>query len=264
MLTKHGTQDTTTSPDRTHRPAIDEDEQTMISKTTLARVAGLLYLAVAVLGGFSQLFVRPSVIEPGDAAATAANISSSSTLFRMGFIADLVSITLFLLVAIVLYVLLKPINEKAALAMVVFNAVAVAIMSINMVNHAAAYLVATSADYSAVLGDTAAAAQAMLFLDLHSLGYLVAEIFFGLWLLPLGYLVLRSGYFPKILGVLLMIGTASYVGDVLVSLLFSDAPENLSLVIATPAGIAELAFLTWLSVMGAKSIRKSERLPAVA
>lgn len=262
MLTKPGTHETTSSPVPIQRSSRSMDDQTVISKTRLARIAGFLYLLVAVLGGFSQLYVRPSVVEPGDAATTAENISSSATLFRTGFVTDLVSITLFFLVALVLYVLLNPINTKFASTMVLFNSVAVAIMSVNMINHAAAYLVATSADYSTAVGTEASAAQVMLFLDLHSQGYLIAEIFFGLWLLPLGYLVYKSGYFPKALGILLIVGSVSYLIDVLVSLLFPGAPENLSVIIATPAGIAEVAFLMWLLIKGVQ--RRDAHAPAVA
>ncbi len=258
MLTQPVVQGLPSPPNQAQRAPSPLTRST-VPDTRLARVAGLLYLAVAVLGGFGQLFVRPSVVVPGDAAATAANITASSTLFRAGLAADLVSITLFLVLALVLYRLLSPIDTKAAAAMVAFNAVAVAIMGLNLVNHAGAYLVATSSGYSTLLGADAAAAQVMLFLDLHGLGYLIAEIFFGLWLLPLGYLVFRSGFLPKALGVLLTVGAASYLGDVVVSLLVPGASEALSLLLAAPAAVAELAFLTWLSVMGTKPTRRNER-----
>ena len=107
----------------------------MTSEKRLARIAGLLYLIVAVCGGFSELYVRSSVHVPGDAAATADNISASATLFRIGALTDLVSVACFLVLALVLYGLLKPVSAKAAMAMLVFNAVSVAIMTANMLNH---------------------------------------------------------------------------------------------------------------------------------
>ena len=102
----------------------------------------------------------------------------------------------------------------------------------------------------------------MLFLDLHSHGYVIAEIFFGLWLLPLGYLVFKSGYFPRALGLLLMIGSASYLVDVAATLLFPGAGGDLSLLLATPAGMSEVAFLLWLIVKGVKA--RDERVLAAA
>lgn len=248
--------------DRKERSSPPADTPFPISKTALAKVAGVLYLAVAVLGGFSQLYVRSTVVVPGDAVATTENISSSATLFRLGLVTDLVSITAFLLVALALYVLLNPISKQIASTMVIINAISVAIMSANMINHAAALMVATGTDYSTAAGTAASSAQVMLFLDLHSQGYLVAEIFFGLWLLPLGYLVFESGYFPKALGLLLMIGSASYLVDVAATLLFPGAGPDLSLVLATPAAISEVVFLLWLIVKGANT--GDERVLAAA
>jgi hypothetical protein len=188
----------------------------MMSTRNLARTAGALYLVLAVAGGFSQLYVRSTVSVPGDARATAANVVEHATLMRIGLIADLVNITLFLLVALLMYTILKPVNDKIALSMVAFNAVAVAVMSLNMLNHLGALLVATEPGYTTGLGSESVAALAALLLDMHGHGYLVAQIFFGLWLLPLGYLVYSSGYFPRPLGIMLMIGSAGYIADVVV------------------------------------------------
>jgi Domain of unknown function (DUF4386) len=163
---------------------------------TLARTAGLLYLTVAVTGGFAELYVRSGALVPGDAAATAANIAESATLFRVGLATDLVNIACFLLVGLTLYTLLKPVDPRAALAMLASNAVAVAVMAANLLNHAGALLAATDPDYAAAFGGGPADALAMMFLDLHGHGYTIAQVFFGLWLLPLGYLIRQSGMSP--------------------------------------------------------------------
>ncbi len=171
----------------------------MASERRLARIAGLLYLGVAVLGGFAELYVRDRIVELGDPAATTGNIQASATLFRAGFVADLAQATIFLFTAMALYLLLRGVNELVARAMVVFVAVAVAIMCLNLLNQFTALQLAT--------GETAgSAALAGLFAEMHDTGYLIAQIFFGLWLLPLGYLVVRSGWFPKAIGVLLIVG----------------------------------------------------------
>jgi hypothetical protein len=236
----------------------------MTSKAGLARMAGSLYLILAVCGGFSQLYVRSSVRAPGDAAATAQNIADSATLFRIAFATDLVNITCFVLVALTLYALLKSVNPGIAVAMLVFNAVSVAIMSANMLNHAGALVAATSADYSAAFGAETSKALSMLFLDLHGYGYSIAQIFFGLWLLPLGYLVYASGFLPRALGVVLMVGCFSYLADLPVAFLFPDLGSSLSVIIATPAAIAELALILWLLVKGVSIPRRQEQVLAAA
>lgn len=101
----------------------------------LARIAGGLYLLLAVLGGLAQLYVRPRAVVPADPAATAANVAADTSLFQLFFAGELVSITAFLLVAMVLYRLLKHVDRDVAAAMVTFVAVAAAIMSLNMLNH---------------------------------------------------------------------------------------------------------------------------------
>jgi Domain of unknown function (DUF4386) len=236
----------------------------MASKTSLARVAGLLYLIVAVCGGFSELYVRSRVVVPGDAVATAENVSASATLFRIGFVSDLVNITCFLLVALTLYVLLKHAGHEVALAMVLFVAVSVAIMGVNLLNHLGALLVATGAGYSAALGGDAAAALVMLFLDLHKHGYLIAQAFFGLWLLPLGYLVLRSGYFPRALGVLLVAACLGYTADLVAVLAFPSLASSLSPFVLAPAVVAEVSLVLWLLVKGVKVQAREEPVAAAA
>jgi hypothetical protein len=203
-----------------------------MSTNSLARIGGVLYLIVAVGGGFSELYARGSVTVPGDAAATAASIAAHAALFKAGFIADLIDFTAFLGVGLVLYAILRPVQPQVAVAMLTINAVSVAIQALNMLNHVGALLVATDPRFVSMSSD------ALFFLELHRQGYLIAQIFFGLYLLPLGYLVFKSGFMPRALGVVLMIGCAGYLVGI----------------VATPAafigGLAELLFLLWLLVRG--------------
>jgi hypothetical protein len=236
----------------------------MISNNRLARLAGALYLILAATGGFSQLYVRTGVRIAGDAAGTAENIRTAARLFGVAFVTDLVSITCFLLLAFVLYVLLSPVNRKIASTLVVFVAIAVAVMSLNMINHAGALAMATEPTYATALGAGSTDALALLFLDLHRHGYLIAQIFFGLWLLPLGYLVYQSGYFPRVLGIMLMIGCFGYLGDLVVISFSPGLESSLSPYLGLPAGLAEIAFLLWLLVMGAKEPRRDEAAQATA
>jgi hypothetical protein len=228
----------------------------MRSERSLARTAGILYLVVAVLGIFAELYVRGTLVEPGDAATTADNIRASATLFRVGFVADLLQATFFLLTAMALYLLLRHVHELAARAMVVFVAVAVAIMCLNLLNQLTALQVATSGtETDSLVG---------LFAGMQADGYLIAQIFFGLWLVPLGYLVLRSGWFPKTLGVLLMVACAGYLIDTFATFLAPDVATQIEAIVLIPAAVAELWLVAWLLVKAVPDRERPALQPAVA
>lgn len=169
-----------------------------------ARMAGLLYLIFMGTCIFAGL-VRSRLIVFGDAVATANNITASKWLFRTGFLSDLLSALFFLLSAWALYVLLRPVNRDLALLFVFLNVTGVAVQSINLLNQFAALQLLSGADYLKVFQADQRQALAMLFLGFHRYGFIIAQIFYGIWLLPLGYLVFRSGFLPGILGILLII-----------------------------------------------------------
>jgi len=222
----------------------------MKSNKRTARIAGLIYLILIIAGVFANLFVRSSLIVPGDAAATASNIMANEWLFRLAYMSDLIMITCMVLLPLVLYVLLKSVNKNIALLMVIFALVSVPIMYTNMLNHFAPLLLLSGADYLTVFAADQLNAQAMLFLNLHEAGYNV--IFFGLWLLPLGYLIYKSGYFPRILGVLVVIAGFSTLIDVSTFFLFPSYTEIISSVVMVPGAIGEFGFCGWLLIKGAK------------
>jgi hypothetical protein len=223
----------------------------MNSPKVIARIAGSFYLAMFVfslLGGG----VRSRVIESGDASATAGNIRDSAELFRAGFASDLVEITCMLLAGMALYLLLNHVHRLAAAAMVTFVAVAVAIGCLNLLNQHAAVMIATGPDYTSTFGQAGSDALTMLFADMRQNGYYISAVFWGLWLLPLGYLVVRSGYVPKVLGVLLITGGTGYLVDVLVRFLAPDRGASIGTYLLAPGGIAELAFTAWLLIRAVK------------
>ena len=234
----------------------------MPSERTLARIAGSLYLVVAVGGMFAELVVRSRIVEPGNAAATADNIRASATLFRAGFAADLVQAIFFLFTAMALYLLLRHVQELLARAMVVFVAVSVAIMSLNLLNQWVALQVATGEGPAGAWGPGVADALTGLFAEMQHGGYLIAQLFFGLWLLPLGYLVLRSGWFPKVVGVLLVVGCFGYLVDLFVQFLAPGIADGIELFVLAPAAVGELLLVAWLLVKGVPE--PSPRLPALA
>jgi hypothetical protein len=215
----------------------------MSSPKHLARIAGLFYLGLLVFMGPPALVVRDGVRVPGDAAATAANIAENATLFRLAFVSDLVGITLYLALGMALYLLLRHVNGTVAAVMVLFVALGTAIYSVNLLNHLAALTAATDGG-----------ADALFFLDLHAQGYNVAQVYFGLWLLPLGYLALRSGYFPRPLGILLMVAAGTHLVEVLTHFLFPGVGEVAILLVQAPAVVAEFWMLGYLLI-------KSVRLP---
>ena len=236
----------------------------MTSEKSLARTAGSLYLIVAVFGIFAELVVRSSIVVSGDAATTADNIRASATQFRLGFVSDLVQATAFLLTAMALYLLLKHVNRLVAQAMVVFVAVGVAMMCLNLLNQWVALSIATGRDYVNVFGSAGSDTLTMLFVDMQHDGYLIAQMFFGLWLLPLGYLVVRSGYFPKALGLLLVIGCVGYLVDLFAHFLAPGIAGTISPVVLAPAAIGELAVVAWLLVRGVRVPERDTLVPAIA
>ncbi|MBQ1075830.1 DUF4386 domain-containing protein [Micromonospora sp. C31] len=219
----------------------------MTAPTTLARVAGFLYLIVAVLTIFAGL-VNARAVESGDAAATVDGIGTSATLFRVGLVSELMGATAFLLTSMALYLLLKHVDQLAAAAMVTFVAVSVAIQSLNLLNQKAALTIATGQDYAGAFEPAERDQLTMLFADMQHDGYIIAQTYFGLWLLPLGYLVVRSGYFPKVLGVLLMVGCLGHLVDVFARFLAPDFGADISPFVMTAAAVAELSFIAWLLI----------------
>jgi Domain of unknown function (DUF4386) len=239
----------------------------MSSPKRLARIAGLLYLIVGIFGGFAIAYVTAKVYIPGDAATTAANVLANSELVRIGVVADLLQATVFVFLAMVLYVLLSDVNKNAARAMVILVAIATTIMCLNNVFQSAALLVATDGSYAAAFGAAGSNALVMLLLDMHHYGFLIAQIFFGLWLVPLGYLAYRSGVFPKALGVVLIMGGVSYLVDMLAAFLVPDLGKQIHGLLAIPPTIAEIWMLGYLLVKGVKvpargTLRQLSGVPA--
>lgn len=215
------------------------------SPARTARFTGLLYLVIFSLGVFAELFVRQSLIVPGDPAATVGNITASESLFRIALLSDLVRHSLLILLPLALYKLLKPVNKSIALLMVVFALMGVPIAMSNMLNHLAVLLLVSGADFLRVVGVGQLQAQVMFFLSLYEQGAFLSQ-FLALWLLALGYLVFKSGFLPRILGILLMIGSLCYLVDVVLFLLVPDTNVSLGLF----AFICELLFALWLLIKG--------------
>ena len=176
---------------------------------------------------------------------------ASQGLWRLGFLSDLIMNTSFLLLPLAFYVLLKAVNKNLASLMVIFVLVGASIGFINMLNHFAPLPLLSGADYLTVFEAGQLHAQVMLSLNWFEAGYSIAGIFHGLWLFPLGYLVYKSGYFPRIFGVLLMIACFGFLIQALTFLL-APSYEVITYPGIVVMIIAEFGFCGWLLVKGAK------------
>jgi len=215
-----------------------------------ARMAGLFYL-IFILTTVLASNVRSRLIVSGDAAATANNIMGSELFFRIGFVTELVSAVFFLLAAWALFVLLKPVNKNLVLLFLLLNLGGVAVECINALNLFAALQFLSGANYLNVFQTGQLQAMAMSFLNLYSSGFIIAQIFFSAWLLPLGYLVYKSRFLPRLLGILLIL---DFFGNLSWFLQFFLLPGYG--ILAYPGNaigfIAEISITLWLLIMGVK------------
>jgi hypothetical protein len=235
--------------------AVSSSTDTSISPKGRARIAGVLYLLVAIFSGFALLFVDRKIYVAGNATTTAGNLVAHSGLVRAGVVADLIQATLWIFLAMALYLLLRNVNRSAAGAMVVLVAIGTAIVCLNAVFRFESLRVATGHVGSAALGAAGSNAIALLLLDTQHYGVLIAQIFFGLWLVPLGYLAYKSGMFPKALGVLLIVGGACYLVDTLALFLVPNFSKTISTAIIIPSTIAEISMVVYLLVVGVRAAK---------
>jgi uncharacterized protein DUF4386 len=222
----------------------------MSSTKNLGRLAGLLYVLTSIVGFFAMGYVPSKLIVHGNAAATASNISASETLFRLGIAGQLISQAGFIFVALALYGLLKGVNRRHASLMVTLIVVSIPIAFLNELNSIAALALVRGADFLSLFEKPQRDALAMLFLNLHFHGLVVAEIFWGLWLFPLALLVYRSGFLPRFLGVWLALGGFAWV---ILSLSGVLSPQyyNKVFTYSQPAFFGEVALMFWLLIKGA-------------
>jgi hypothetical protein len=213
------------------------------------RDAGWLYVALAVLGAFSILYVPGKLIVPEDATVTARNILASETLYRIGIVSGLISSALFIYLARALYRLFRGVDREQALWMVVLVAISVAIGLALTANDIAALVVLRSPDLLAAFEPPQREALALLFLRVGTEAIPVAMIFWGLWLFPFGALVMRSGFLPRILGILLIVNGVAYLVASLVHLLWPEYADLADRILLFPE-LGEVWIMLWLVIKG--------------
>ena len=215
----------------------------------IARMAGFLYLAHFVTFFFADNGVHSTAVGTVDFAATVNNIMNSEGLFRVGFVNYLLTAVFFFLAAWALYMLLNPVSKDIALLFVLLNLGGVAVWCSILFSEFAAMLLLSSIDSSKVFQADQLQAMAILFLNLYQYGFMIANLFLNLWLFPLGYLVFKSGYLPKILGILLVIdGFAMLVW--FFQFFFFPGYEVISTISLAISFIAEGLLCLWLLIKG--------------
>ncbi len=226
----------------------------MNSNKKTARIAGLLYLGVVLTGIFSLMYVPSKLIVSDNAQLTFQNIVSSESLFRFGIVGGMACYTFFLFLPVVLHKLFKPVNENAAKLMVLLAVVSVPMYFINAQNQFTVLSLLVG-DSSNLYGFSVAQiqSQVLFYLDQYNSGMRIIHIFSGLWLLPFGYLVFKSGFLPKFFGILLMLGCFGYLINFLGNMLISRYSElGISFYISLPASLGEIGICLWLLIMGVK------------
>ncbi len=226
----------------------------MDSTRKTARLAGLLYLLSSIPGAFALVYVPGKLVVKGDAAGTAERLRTSGALFRLGLGAELLGMALFIYVALVLYRLFQPVSPGPALSMLVLILVSIPIAFVNVLTEIAALNLAGGAggtDFLSGLDPHQRDALAYLCLRLHGQGFLVAQIFWGLWLFPFATCVIRSGFIPRFLGVLLIAAAFGYLGSSIANLVFPQSADAIGPVTRILT-LLETPIIFWLLIWGAR------------
>jgi uncharacterized protein DUF4386 len=220
------------------------------SPQAYARIGGVLYLFIVVAGFFAEVSVRSAVTVSGDPAATAQNILTHEGLYRLGGAGEFLMLACDVTLAMIFYVLLRPVNRNIALLAAFFRLIFAAIYGLNGLAHFAALIILNSAGTMSAFSPQQLQDLAYLSLKLHSNGYLISLVFFGFHCLFLGYLIFRSGFFPKLLGVLLMIAAVGYLANSFAQFLAPAFAAKISLFMLLPGALAEYSLCLWMIIMG--------------
>ncbi len=228
----------------------------MISQNKTARTAGLIYLINVVTGIFSLMYVPSKLIVWNNAATTFHNITTNETLFRFGIVAYLTCYIAFLFLPLVLFKLLKSVNRNYAELMVLLAIIQIPIAFANIQNEFNILSIISGENYLEVFSENQLQSQVLLYFNQYENGNFINSIFSGLWLFPFGYLVYKSGFLPKILGIFLMAGCFGYLISFFGGFLIPDFYKTFTSEIAGyPAPIGEIGICLWLLIMGTNKLK---------
>lgn len=223
--------------------------QIRLSPQRYARTCGVLYLYIIVAGIFAELFVRSRLVST-DAAATANNIMANEAMFRIGASGELLHLACDVAVAVILYALLRPIDRNIALLAALMRFACDIVLAVASLSHFAALRLLDDADYLKAFQPDQLHTLALLAMKLHGDAYAISLVFFAFACLALGYLIFRSGYLPKTIGVLLAIAGTCYLVNSFAHFLDPAFAATLFPAIFVPIFIAELSLTLWLIVKG--------------
>ena len=226
-------------------------EEKMNSLKKTARSVVILYIIMSVFQIFSGMVVDPKIYVPGDALATANNILASEWLFRLGVVSNLVGAILFLFLVVALYNLFKSVDKGQARLMVILVVASVPVVFLVTLIQYVPILFLSGAGHLSAFNPPQLQTLSMVFFDIYQHGIMVAEIFWGLWLIPLGLLVYKSGFVPKVLGVLLIVGCFGHLMSFLSTFLFPDY-NTILIPISEMVMVGELPVFLWLLIKGVK------------
>jgi hypothetical protein len=218
-----------------------------------ARFAGLLFLLMVVFGLIAEVFFRQKLFASNDIAVTANNILSNIFLYRAGITCDLLMALCYLLTALALYKLLYSVNKNLAAVMVVFATAGSILLMFNTLNEFVTLYILSGNDFVSAFDLSQKRSLAMLFYNIYLHGYMIGQIFFALWVLPLGLLIMKSGFIPKVLGILFVIETIFGFMSVIVHFLIPNG--TLETLMLFPGILAEFTFMFWLLIRGINESR---------
>lgn len=224
----------------------------MNSINKLARVAGFLYLIIIFAGGFAEAFVREGLTVSGNAVATAQNILASEQMYRFGFVADLVVLIAGTILSLIFYILFKPVNRNLSLLALIFSILASAVMALNLVNQLAPLVLLHSPSYLKAFSIEQLQTLSLFFLKLQSQGYGISLLFFAFYFPIIGYLVYKSGFLPRILGVIYTLAGIGYFINSLAMFLTPHLTVYLFPYVLLPAFIGESSMSLYLIIKGVK------------
>ena len=215
-----------------------------------ARLAGVLYLAIILLGLFGELVVRGTLVVPGDAAATAAKIAASPLLWRAGIAGDLLMHVCDVPVILIFYWLLRPVSKNLALLATLFNLVQTAVLVLNKLTLLVPMFLLDDVETLKAFSAQQLDALSYVAIEAHGYGFAIGLVFFGFACLVRGHLIVRSGFFPRTLGWLLQIAGLSYLTNSFALLLAPSFAAAIFPGVLVPAFIGELSICLWLIVKG--------------
>lgn len=232
---------------------------TQLMNVNSVRLTGLLYLLVIICAGFSQGYVRGTLVVPGDAVATATNISLNEGLFRLGLTTDLIAFLLDAVIAVLLYQMFRPFGKTLAMVSSALRLVAhPAIGSLNLLNHYMAYQVLGGADFLASFEPAQLEAMSLLLMEAHRYGYLISGGFFGVHCLPLGVLIYRSNIIPHVFGGFMLGAAAGYLLETFGNFTVPGYEEWTALIVGIAAVLGEVGLTLYMLTKGVTSAYKRE------